>query len=161
MHGKPVVPALAAEELYGMSQPLGNAWVVTSDPTEHTRRSIYMISRRNFRMPMLEVFDRPEGVLSCARRESSTTPTQSLSLLNSDFTRHQALALAAASLKGDEAAISEAVFLSTLARRPDANELTMAREFLSKQTQLLGSVEKAAAELARGLFNTNEFLYVD
>jgi hypothetical protein len=161
MHGKPVVPALAAEELYGMSQPLGNAWVVTSDPTEHTRRSIYMISRRNFRMPMLEVFDRPEGVLSCARRESSTTPTQSLSLLNSDFTRQQALALAATSLKGDEGAIAEAVFLATLARRPDAGELAMAREFLTKQTQLLGSVEKAAAELARGLFNTNEFLYVD
>ncbi len=161
MYGKPVVPALAAEELYGMSQPLANAWVVTSDATEHTRRSIYVISRRNFRMPLLEVFDRPEGVLSCSRRESSTTPTQSLSLLNSDFTRQQALALAATSLKGDEAAISEAIFRATLARSPDASELTMAREFLTKQTQLLGSVEKAAAELARGLFNTNEFLYVD
>jgi hypothetical protein len=161
MHGKPVVPALAAEELYGMSQPLANAWVVTSDPTEHTRRSIYMISRRNFRMPLLEVFDRPEGVLSCSRRESSTTPTQSLSLLNSDFTRQQALALAAASLRGDETAIAEAIFRATLARRPDANELDLARQFLTKQTQLLGSVDKAAAELARGLFNTNEFLYVD
>jgi hypothetical protein len=51
-----------------------------------------MLSRRSFRMPLLEVFDRPEGVLSCSRRESSTTPTQSLSLLNSDFTRQQALA---------------------------------------------------------------------
>jgi hypothetical protein len=91
----------------------------------------------------------------------STSPTQSLSLLNSDFTRQQALALAAASLRGDETAIAEAIFRATLARRPDANELDLARQFLTKQTQLLGSVDKAAAELARGLFNTNEFLYVD
>ncbi len=161
MFGKPVVPALAPEELYGMSQPLANAWVVTSDPTEHTRRSIYVISRRNFRMPLFEVFDRPEGVLSCSRRESSTTPTQSLSLLNSDFTQRQATALAAAAMKGDEATIAENIFLAALARKPDANEQTMAREFLTTQTNLLGSLERAAAELARGLFNTNEFLYID
>ena len=38
MGGRPVVPALEAEELYGMSQPLNNAWVVTADRSEHDRR---------------------------------------------------------------------------------------------------------------------------
>ena len=37
MGGRPVVPPLAAEELYGMSQPVANAWIVTEDKTEHTR----------------------------------------------------------------------------------------------------------------------------
>lgn len=54
MGGRPVVPTLATEELYGMSQPLNNAWIVTEDLREHDRRTIYMIARRNFRMPLLK-----------------------------------------------------------------------------------------------------------
>ena len=34
MGGRPVVPTLATEELYGMSQPLNNAWIVTEDLRE-------------------------------------------------------------------------------------------------------------------------------
>lgn len=154
MYGRPVVPQLAAEELYGMSQPASNAWPVTSDQSEHTRRSIYMLSRRTYRMPMLEVFDRPEGVLSCSRRESSTTSTQSLSLLNSKFTVEQAEALADVK---DLATLWQRI----LQRAPQEYEISMATEFLAKQTQLLGNERVARRELVRGLLNTNEFLYVD
>jgi len=157
--GRPVVPPLAAEELYGMSQPINNAWVVTEDPAEHNRRSVYMISRRNFRMPLLEAFDRPEGVLSCSRRDSSTTAPQSLSLLNGKFTVAQSAALA----KRMEAAadpIAEA-WKSVFGRTPDATERTRTEAFLATQTKHLGSRTAALTELARGLFNTNEFLYVE
>lgn len=154
MFGRPVVPALAAEELYGMSQPASNAWPVTSDVTEHTRRSIYMLVKRTYRMPMLEVFDQPEGVLSCSRRESSTTSTQSLSLLNSKFTVDQAMALASV-------ADIKAIWQRVLQRLPNENEVSMAGDFLSKQAKLLGSEAAARRELVRGLLNTNEFLYID
>jgi hypothetical protein len=154
MHGRPVVPLLAAEELYGMSQPAGNAWPVTSDASEHSRRSIYMLVKRTYRMPMLEVFDRPEGVLSCSRRESSTTSTQSLSLLNSKFTVEQAEALAG------ETDLN-VIWRKVLQRAPSESEVAMAREFVAKQTGLLGSERTARRELVRGLLNTNEFLYVD
>jgi cytochrome c551/c552 len=162
MGGRPVVPALQPEELYGMSQPATNAWVVTADSAEHNRRSIYMISRRNFRMPLLEVFDRPEGVLSCSRRESSTTAPQSLTLLNGEFTLRQAQALAAQVVpSSDDASLIDAVFRRIFARKPSDAEAAMSREFLSKQTQLTGSRLGAVTELARGLLNTNEFLHVD
>lgn len=154
MFGRPVVPALAAEELYGMSQPINNAWPVTSDATEHTRRSVYMLSRRTYRMPMLEVFDQPEGVLSCSRRESSTTSTQSLSLLNSRFTVEQSEALAR---ETDLTVIWQRV----LQRLPDADELQMAKDFVSRQALKLGGEVAGRRELVRGLLNTNEFLYVD
>jgi hypothetical protein len=148
MYGRPVVPELAAEELYGMSQPASNAWPLTTDRSEHTRRSIYMLSRRTYRMPMLEVFDQPEGVLSCSRRESSTTSTQSLSLLNSKFTVDQAMALA------EKATVNE-IWLKILQREPDANELKMSDEFMLKVPS------KKKQELVRALLNTNEFLFVE
>jgi hypothetical protein len=143
-----VVPELAAEELYGMSQPASNAWPLTTDRSEHTRRSIYMLSRRTYRMPMLEVFDQPEGVLSCSRRESSTTSTQSLSLLNSKFTVDQAMALA------EKATVNE-IWLKILQREPDANELKMSDEFMQQ------APGKKKQELVRALLNTNEFLFVE
>lgn len=154
MYGRPVVPELSVEELYGMSQPASSAWPVTTDAREHTRRSIYMLAKRTYRMPMLDVFDQPEGVLSCSRRESSTTSTQSLSLLNSRFTVEQAEALA-----GEKDL--QVVWQKVLQREASAAELGMAREFLAKQSTALGSEEKARRELVRGLLNTNEFLYVE
>ncbi|MBI2685277.1 MAG: PSD1 domain-containing protein [Acidobacteria bacterium] len=159
MGGRPVVPALQPEELYGMSQPVNNAWVVTSAREDHDRRSVYMISRRNFRMPLLEVFDRPEGVLSCSRRESSTTAPQSLALLNGDFTLRQAEALADKALASPDA-VTE-VFRRIYARPPADNERQLSQEFLDKQTTLTGSRRGAFTEFARGLLNTNEFLHVD
>jgi len=162
MGGRPVVPQLQPEELYGMSQPVNNAWVVTAAREEHDRRSVYMISRRNFRMPLLEVFDRPEGVLSCSRRESSTTAPQSLALLNGDFTLRQSQALADAALKQpDDNALITDIFRRIYARAPNANELQLAKEFIEKQTKLTTTRRGAVTELARGLLNTNEFLYVD
>ncbi len=161
MGGRPVVPPLAPEELYGMSQPPGNAWITTANTDEHNRRSVYLISRRTFRVPMLEVFDRPEGVLSCPRRDSSTTATQSLSLLNSGFTLQMAERLARAVGNDDPRAAVNAAWRQALGRQPSDEESTAALAFLDKQRSNLGSMQAALVELSRGLLNLNEFLYVD
>ncbi len=101
-------------------------------------------------------------MLSCSRRESSTTAPQSLTLLNGQFTLRQAEALAEQALPaaGDDEAVG-LIFRRVLARLPNASEVAMAHEFLTKQTQLTGGRKGALSELARGLLNTNEFLYVD
>jgi len=155
MGGAPVVPPLEAEELYGIIGKPESAWVVTPNPEEHTRRSVYLIERRTFQHPMFAAFDAPDGVLSCSRRNESTTAPQSLALLNSRFMLEQARALAGKITTVDEA------WARILERDPTPEERRQAEDFIEKQTARLGSKSAAFAELVRGLLNTNEFLYVD
>src|SRR5207244_650740 len=51
------------------------------DPTK-PRRTVYCKVRRNYRDPLLDVFDAPEGFNSAAERNVTTTPTQALLLIN-------------------------------------------------------------------------------
>ncbi len=155
MGGVPVVPLLSKEEMFGMIGNPTSAWMVTADAAEHKRRSIYLIARRTFQQPMAQAFDGPDGVLTCSRRNESTTAPQSLALLNSGFTMDRAKALGV--LVKDSAAAWERVY----GRPPSPEEMSAADRFLAKQQGLLGSREAAMAQLVRGLMNTNEFLYVD
>ena len=155
MGGTPVVPPLEPEELFGIIGKPENAWVVTPDASQHTRRSIYMLVRRTFQQPLSEAFDTPDGVQSCPRRNESTTAPQSLALLNSRFMMEQATALGSQSRSVDE------MWERVLNRKPAETERTAAVKFLEKQTALAGSKPAAMAELARALLNLNEFLYVD
>jgi hypothetical protein len=153
--GIPVVPPLEAEELFGLIGKPENAWVVTEDPAEHTRRSIYLLRRRTFQQPMFEAFDSPDGILSCSRRNESTTAPQSLSLLNSAFMLDQARVLAS------RVEAVEDAWQRVLNRNPSENERAAAQSLVDRQTARLGSRQAAFAELTRGLLNLNEFLYVD
>ena len=146
MGGVPVVPPLSREELFGMIGNPQNSWPATPEPGEHNRRSIYMIVKRTFQQPMAQSFDGPDGVLTCPRRNESTTAPQSLALLNSGFTMDRAKALAA-KVKSPEQA-----WLSVYGRLPSPEELRAANDFLTRQPM---------TELVRALLNTNEFLYVD
>ena len=57
----PVDPELV-QQLY---KPL--QWQVAESPTENDRRSIYLIAKRNLRLPFFETFDAPALLSSCAR----------------------------------------------------------------------------------------------
>ena len=160
MAGRPVVPDVAREELYGLS---GNGmWNPTADKSEHSRRSIYMLSRRTFRPAMFESFDAPDGILSCSRRVESNTAPQSLTLLNGQWTMQESTRLSEklAATADDTEMIGKA-WQAVYGRAPRADEVSGVRTFLEVQTAELGSRKAAAAELARVLYNTNEFLYVD
>lgn len=155
MGGIPVVPPLDSEELYGIIGRPADAWYVTANPEEHTRRSIYLLARRTFRQPMFEAFDSPDGIASCSRREASTTATQSLTLLNGRFLMEQSRALAATTASVEEA------WRRVLGRDPSETERNESATFVERQTARLGSKEQAMAELGRALMNLNAFLYVD
>jgi hypothetical protein len=77
------------DSLYKPSQ-----WEVTKDRHEHYCRSIYLIAKRNLRLPFMEVFDQPALQTSCARRESSTHAPQALRLLNGKLANELAEAFA-------------------------------------------------------------------
>jgi hypothetical protein len=132
--------------MFGMIGNPASAWSVTANPAEHNRRTIYMIVKRTFQQPMAQSFDGPDGVLTCPRRNESTTAPQSLELLNSSFTMDRAKALAAKVSSATEA------WQSIYGRAPSAEEKAEAEKFLAKAPM---------SELIRALMNTNEFLYVD
>ncbi len=161
MEGIPVVPPLDKDELYGIIGDPNSAWAVTSDAREHTRRSVYLLSRRTFRAPMFELFDSPDGIMSCSRRESSTIAPQSLTMLNGRFTVEQAKSLAAKLEKEPAANRIGNAWQHVLSRSPTAEERSAAEQFLDRQQKNLGSESAALQELTRSLFNFNEFLYVD
>ena len=159
---------------------LRNQWPVTADKEQHNRRSIYLFVRRNLRYPLFEAFDKPDTNLSCARRNRSTTAPQSLILLNSAATLDAAKGLANLIIRSAPRSRSQQVevaFLKTLGRPPRADELTSSVAFLEstigklqaasptqKTRQLASPTEAETAalvDLARVLFNLNEFVYTD
>ena len=138
------------DALYKPSQ-----WAVTPDPSEHNRRSVYLIAKRNLRLPFMEVFDAPDTQVSCPRRESSTHAPQALELLNGDFSNRQAEVFAARLAKEagrNPARQVDLAYRLATGRAPRPREKQLALEFL--QTQPL-------REFALAVFNLNAFLYVE
>jgi hypothetical protein len=138
------------ELLYKPSQ-----WQVTAGAGEHDRRSIYLLAKRNLRLPFMAVFDQPDLQVSCARRESSTHAPQALELLNGRLSNDLAAAFAQRLLReapGDVARQVELAYRLATGRPPEARERALAMEFISRQP--LG-------EFALAMFNLNGFLYVE
>jgi mono/diheme cytochrome c family protein len=145
----PVDDALTAL-LYKPSQ-----WSVTPETHEHDRRSIYLLAKRNLRLPFMETFDQPSLQNSCARRESSTHAPQALELLNGHWSNDLAVAFAErlTTEAGGESAEQVAwAFLLVAGRSPTDAERHLSLEFLS---------ERSLREFALAMFNLNVFLYVD
>ena len=128
-------------------------WQVTRDPTEHNRRSVYLIAKRNLRLPFMEAFDQPALLTSCFRRESSTHAPQALELLNGQISNQLAESLSKRITRSNESphSVARIGYRVVLGREPTEAELSLAVPFLEA-----GS----AKEFALALFNLNEFLYV-
>ena len=144
----PVEPELT-QLLYNRGQ-----WIVTKDATEHDRRTIYLIAKRNLRLPFLENFDAPGLQTSCALRESSTHAPQALELLNGKLSNDLARSFADRLLlesNGDRSELIDRAFRIVLGRSPREAERLTSLEFLRVQP---------VSEFALALFNLNEFLYV-
>lgn len=122
---------------------------------EYHRRTIYRMWIRSGRNRLLDAFDCPDPSVTTPDRVVTTTPTQSLSLLNNSFVLRMADALeervlqeAAESL---DAQVIE-VYRLTLQRAPFEDEQRLAVLFVRQH---------GLAALARVLFNTNEFLFAE
>lgn len=123
------------------------------------RRSLYLFQRRGQAPDVQRLFDGPqECAASVAKREVTTSPLQSLYLLNSPFAVEQSEALAAR-LSVTESERSEFIrraFQSVLLREPAADELAAALELMTS-----ADGPTAPANLCRALLNLNEFMYVE
>ena len=160
-------------------------WPVTPDASQHTRRSVYLFNKRNLRLPMLEAFDQPDTLNSCAFRPVSTFAPQALILMNGPFVREQGKSLAVSLVKecGPDAAKQiERLYCRALGRSPKPEEMGLVGEFLDAQAESVrdrlrarlpvgidpqtlpagadvGHV-RALADLCVVIFNTHEFVYI-
>ena len=129
-------------------------WEVARDAAEHHRRSIYLIAKRNLRLPFMETFDQPALLTSCGRRESSTHAPQALEMLNGRLSNELAEAFAHRLEKetgGDRTRIIERAYWLAVGRPPLARERSLAFAFLKEQP---------LKEFTLALFSLNAFLYV-
>ena len=139
------------------------------------RRTIDTLTVRNTRDALLDAFDAPDGNATTPRRNTTTTPTQALLLINGDWALARAKALATR-LERLEPASTDCrarivlAYRLTLGRSPEADELEQAARFLECQTRLASSTARQAdiannraalVDFCHVLFNSNEFIYVD
>ena len=131
------------------------------------RRSIYLKVRRNHRAAFFDAFDFPDTFNSCAQRNETTTAPQALLLLNQEWVRERAVALARRlearlpQTGGDDRAAAEAIirrgYELAFGRAPTASEVETFMSFFSAEDDRSRAVE----DFAHVLCNANEFLYVD
>ncbi|MEX2261890.1 MAG: PSD1 and planctomycete cytochrome C domain-containing protein [Bryobacteraceae bacterium] len=142
-------------------------WNVTEDGPSVWRRSVYSYYKRGMRYPMFEVFDQPDPNITCEGRNTTTVPTQALTLLNNEFvvTQSEHFARRVESLAGREQdAQIRVAYRIALGREPTAREMEMNLRFLNRQ--IAGHDGKDAAlaaltDLCNVVLNLNEFVYLN
>jgi hypothetical protein len=114
-----------------------------------TRRSIYTTKKRNSQNELLRALDAPAGFASTSERQSTTTPTQALLLVNGDWPLARAQKLATRVKSVEDA------WQFALGRSPTAKEIEMAAGFIEKRAAAAVENRPAAAPLDAA--NANAF----
>jgi len=184
----PVRPDVHGQIVVGIDKTEGDNKmpVETSLKGEEFRRGTYVEVRRSRPLAMLHAFDAPVMEVNCDRRQSSTVPTQSLMLMNSQFILDQAARFASRLQKenpGDPRGQVARGWQLAFSRNPTEPELADAVVFLARQVDHLKTISEksdkakkeekagpaakpapdlqALTDLCQALLSANEFLYVD
>ena len=160
-----------------------NLWPVHPDLKQHTRRSLYLLHKRNVKLPMLVAFDTPDLQSVCGARNVSVHSLQALTLMNSQFMQDQGKALAGRILREEKTAMTrlKKLYELTLGRAPRSEEIKAANIFIRTQSAILKTRKSngeeiitvnelpanidpitAAAwvDLCLATLNLNEFVYI-
>ncbi|MEI6163881.1 MAG: PSD1 and planctomycete cytochrome C domain-containing protein [Planctomycetota bacterium] len=183
--GKPIWPPVPdellkaqpaiLEAIEGKDDGRQQGWY--ADPIEQTDvRSVFLVRKRCLPIPFLQVFDLPDTIVSCARRDTTVVAPQALMLLNSLEGVRYAQALAARvcaandKLEYDDDSktkqLVEVLFQVTVNRTPTAEELPLLIDFLKRHAQQHKDAGDRAGllaltDLCRAILNLNEFAYID
>jgi hypothetical protein len=154
--GPSVFPELPAE-----LQKSAPAWKPSADAAERNRRSVYVFVKRNLRYPLFALFDAPDRTETCARRFTTTTAPQALTLLNDSVVLGFAKAFAQRVTKEvgtDRQKVVDRAFALAMGRPPTSEERAALLGFLERHK---GKPAEAIVDLCHALLNVNEFVYVD
>lgn len=125
------------------------------DSPEFFRRTVYRFNPRGGRSALLDTFDCPDPASTAPRRSVTTTPLQSLSLMNNALVLRMSdyFAKRVHDEVGDDrvAQINRAWQLA-IARRPNESERELSESLVA---------EHGLSALCRGLLNINEFVVLE
>ena len=123
-------------------------------PVNTPCRSVYLKLKRNSMPSLLATFDAPKPFTTMGRRDVTTVPAQSLTLLNDPAIHKIAANFAAKSyaLTSDPAHCTDLMFQSALGRSPTVEELKSALDAFGSSRDFSG--------LAHAIFNLKEFIYL-
>ena len=128
------------------------------------RRSVYLMTQRLFRHPLLGIIDGPDTNASMAARRDSTVPAQALLLMNNAFGRWMARdfadRLAADVLAGGDDRVERA-WLLAFGRRPEPREREEALVFVAEAAKAGGTEARGWESLAWAVLASNETIYID
>ena len=132
---------------------------------DEPRRSLYLKQYRNRTETFPRMFDAANGLKSVAVRDTTTTPVQSLLLLNGKWSLKRADFLAdrlhSRSAVRPVAALNQATWL-VWGRSPTERERRTGLAFLAGASRGTSAVsQERLADFCHVLLNSNEFLYVD
>ncbi|MCY2982527.1 MAG: PSD1 and planctomycete cytochrome C domain-containing protein [Planctomycetota bacterium] len=136
---------------------------VSEDPNKPVR-SIFVRSMRNSQDRFLALFDAPDGSSSTAKRNATTTPLQSLMMMNSDWvnTRAENMAKQIISKKSTPEACIQEAFERVFLKSPSPSDRESAKAFLGvSETANPPGWDKLFADYCHVLINSNSFLHME
>jgi len=174
--GPPFFPSIpkALRESYRAGK-----WELTKEEPSNWRRSVYSYWKRGLKYPMFEVHDQPDPNVTCERRNTTTVPTQALTLSNNEFVLIQARHFAERVMREAGSDIEmqiQTLYRVALSRAPDQGELKGALSFVQRQQDYHLKLEPASGsegnppsgvalaaltDLAHVMLNSNEFVYIN
>ncbi len=134
------------------------------------RRSIYFMIKRSKLIPMMQIFDSPEPLVSVGDRPSTTIAPQALLFMNNSNVRGYARSFARSLASTAEKSLANAVitgYIAAIGRPPNDDELNGNVAFIESQTKSYQSDnqnpprELALADFCQVLMCLNEFIYID
>ncbi len=128
------------------------------------RRSVYFQIKRSRFIPMMQIFDWPEHLVSIGARSDTAIAPQALALMNGPQVRLDAEALAKLVHCNDMNESVQNAYRYVYGRIPSSAESENAVSFIQEQSRRYGSAKGstvvALTDFCQALFCSNEFLYL-
>ena len=162
MGGPSFYPIIPREVLQGQSRP-GAGWG-NSPEEERARRAVYIFVKRSLVEPLMADFDFADVDSSCPVRFTTTQPTQSLQLLNSEFANRQAGKFSQflkQHAPDDLSAQIRLALTQTTQRNPSAEDIQRGQTLIADLKKIGVSDDDALKYFCLVTYNLNEFLYID
>ncbi|MDG1872951.1 MAG: DUF1549 and DUF1553 domain-containing protein [Mariniblastus sp.] len=167
MYGPAVMPPIPRDAVYNTQSEAEDTWPINYDIDRESlwRRGVYVLVKRTVPVPMLRLFDAPDGSFACQKRKSATLPTQALALLNSPFllTHSSALAKRVAAQTDDTDEQIELLVKWTFGRQATQEEMALFGDYLKPKSAKIGNdvPNSNLQTLCQVLFMSNEFFYIN